>query len=511
MSDWSAGYVTDIGYTYGYCREMNPLHLRLAFLTSGIVPPEIKNACELGFGQGISINAHAAATSVRWYGTDFNPGQTLFARSLAATSEADVQLYDNAFADFTARTDLPEFDFIGLHGIWSWVSPENQQILVDFINKKLRVGGVLYISYNTMPGWNPHIPLQHLLAQHGALMSAEGVGIPQRLDNAIAFAERFIATKPAILKVNPSMTAALEHLQKQDRTYLAHEYFNRHWNPLFFADIQKKLVEAKLNYACSAFYPDNLDDVNLTPEQNAILQEIPSSALQETLRDFLLGKRFRRDYWVRGEQRIPLLEQAEGLRKERLILTTPRQNITMEMQLTHGKAGLNTALYNPLLDLLSDHQPHTIRQLEQEMLKQKMDFGQVVNAILILATKGDLSVAQDEKTVARAKPHTTKLNQHLLQQACYSNKLGTLASPVTGGGLAVSRFHQLFLLGLQSGRKQPEELAAFVWHILQAQGEKLVKAGQALQTPEENLAELGVLVREFIAKTLPVLRALQVV
>jgi len=362
-----------------------------------------------------------------------------------------------------------------------------------------------------MPGWNPHIPLQHLLAQHSALMSAEGVGIPQRLDNAIAFAERFIATKPAILQVNQSMPAALEHILKQDRSYLAHEYFNQYWNNIFFADMHKQLSAAKLSYACSAFYPDNLDEVNLNPEQQAVLQEIPNPVLKETLRDYLLGRRFRRDYWVKGECRIPLPEQAEGLRKERLILTTPRPDITMEVQLTHGKAGLKEALYAPLLDLLNDHQPHTIRQLEQKLQKSQIDFGQMVNAILLLAAKGDLSIAQDEKNIARAKPHTTKLNQHLLQQACYSNKLGTLASPVTGGGIPVTRFHQLFLLGLQSGRKQPDELAAFVWHILQAQGEKLVKAGQALQTPEENLAELGLLVREFIAKALPVLRALQVV
>ena len=32
MSDWSAGYVADIGYTYGYYAELNPLRVKLAFL-----------------------------------------------------------------------------------------------------------------------------------------------------------------------------------------------------------------------------------------------------------------------------------------------------------------------------------------------------------------------------------------------------------------------------------------------------------------------------------------------
>ena len=33
MTDWTAGYVADIGYTYGYYTELNPLRVRLAVLT----------------------------------------------------------------------------------------------------------------------------------------------------------------------------------------------------------------------------------------------------------------------------------------------------------------------------------------------------------------------------------------------------------------------------------------------------------------------------------------------
>lgn len=47
MSDWTAGYVADIGYTYGYYTELNPLRVRLAFLNAGLVPPEVGSACEL--------------------------------------------------------------------------------------------------------------------------------------------------------------------------------------------------------------------------------------------------------------------------------------------------------------------------------------------------------------------------------------------------------------------------------------------------------------------------------
>lgn len=86
MTDWSAGYVTDIGYTFGYYAELNPQRLALPLLAAGIVPPKVESACELGFGQGMSVNIHAAASTASWWGTDFNPSQAGFAQELAGVS-----------------------------------------------------------------------------------------------------------------------------------------------------------------------------------------------------------------------------------------------------------------------------------------------------------------------------------------------------------------------------------------------------------------------------------------
>ena len=170
MTDWTAGYVADIGYTYGYYTELNPLRLRLPLLAAGIVFPEIDTACELGFGQGMSIGMHAAASGRRWYGTDFNPAQAGFAQEMAAASGAQAYLFDQAFAEFCARNDLPDFDYIGLHGIWSWISDENRALIADFIRRRLKVGGVLYISYNTQPGWTAMLPMRELLTEHAEVM-----------------------------------------------------------------------------------------------------------------------------------------------------------------------------------------------------------------------------------------------------------------------------------------------------------------------------------------------------
>lgn len=296
MTAWTAGYVADVVYTYGYYQELNPLRLKLAFLNRGLVFPEVGTACELGFGQGLSTNIHAAAAVTTWFGTDFNPSQTSFAQELAQTSGAGAQLYDESFEEFSSRTDLPDFDFIGLHGIWSWISDENRHVIVEFIRKKLKVGGVLYVSYNTMPGWSGFAPMRHLMTQHADLLGSEGRGIISRIDGAMEFSERLLSTKPRFSISNPRVAERLGKMKEHDRHYLAHEYFNKDWHPMYFSQLAEWLGAAKVQYACSAMYSDHVEKINLTPEQQAFLSEIPNVLFQQTTRDFLLDIQFRKDY-----------------------------------------------------------------------------------------------------------------------------------------------------------------------------------------------------------------------
>lgn len=41
---------------------------------------------------------------------------------------------------------LPQFDFITLHGIYTWVSRENRQHIVDFIARYLKPGGIVSLQ-----------------------------------------------------------------------------------------------------------------------------------------------------------------------------------------------------------------------------------------------------------------------------------------------------------------------------------------------------------------------------
>ncbi len=511
MSDWTAGYVADIGYTFGYYTELNPLRLRLAFLNAGLAVPDNGAACELGFGQGLSANLHAAASVTQWHGTDFNPSQAGFAQELASVSGAAAQLHDDAFADFCARPGLPDFDYIGLHGIWSWISDANRAVIVDFVRRKLKVGGVLYISYNTLPGWATFAPMRHLLTQHAATLGADGVGIVSRIDGALDFAGKLLATNPVYARANPTVPERLNKVNGQNRHYLAHEYFNADWHPMYFSDMARWLEPAKVGYACSANLLDHVDAINLTAEQQELLKSLPDAQMRETVRDFMVNQQFRKDYWVKGPRKLSPLEQAEALRALRFVLVTCRSDVSLKVAGALGEASMSEAIYGPVLDALADHKPRTLGQLEQAVKDKGVNFAQVLQAVVILAGAGSLAPAQEEALVARAKKQSDKLNAHLMHKARGSAELNYLTSPVTGGGVTVGRFAQLFLLARAQGHKQHADWAQFAWGLLAAQGQRILKDGKALDTPEENLAELAQQAQEFAEKQLPLLKALGVV
>ena len=512
MSDWTSGYVADIGYTFGYYTELNPLRVQLAFLAAGQEPPAVGVACELGFGQGLSANLHAAGSAVQWFGTDFNPSQASFAQELARVAESGARLFDEAFDQFCARPDLPDFDYIGLHGIWSWISDENRAVIVDFVRRKLKVGGVLYVSYNTQPGWAAMVPMRDLMTEHAEVMGADGSGIVSRIDGALAFVEQMLATNPGYARANPQVAERVKKIKEQNRHYLAHEYFNRDWEPMSFARMGQWLEPAKVQFACSANPLDSIDAVNLSPEQQKLLAAIPDPMFRQTVRDFCVNQQFRKDYWVKGARTLSSMEQSERLRDVCVILAQARADVSLKINGSLGEASMSEAVYNPILDVLADGRPITIGALESALAGKGIALSQLVQAVVVLSGSGALLPAQDASVVERLRPRTDRLNRHLMRKSRASNDLSYLASPVTGGGIVVARFSQLFLLaraegGLADGG-QPTDWARYVWDVISAQGQRLIKEGKTLETAEDNIAELTAQAQTFAEKQLPVLRAL---
>jgi len=463
MNDRSSGYITELEYLRGYYADLSPPRIRLALLKAGLPVPEIATACELGFGLGDTIGIHATTSAVDWYGTDLNPAHVVRAQKLMQAAGTAIHLYQDNIVDFSARDDLPDFDFIGLNGVWSWVSSDVRLSIVEFVRKRLKVGGVLYMSYNTLPGWAPLMPLRELLVLHAKLAGKQDTPFLERVDDAIAFAENLLKVMPGYAADNPAVVARLARIRGEDKRYVAHEYFNQHFCPMDFPTVTSLLVPAQLTYAGSADI-GNLESVRLSRSQRALLRGIDDRTYREFVRDLLVDQSLRRDYWVKG----PLVPIEAGkrdilLRRTRVVAVTPRPDLhpKLQMALALNGSGLTEKIYRPILDLLADLAPITLDTIERALQSTGATLDQIFDAVLVIAGHEQLAPTLEPEATSALRERTRKLNALLLDASRSSDGLDCLASPLTGTGVPVARLHQLCLLARREGMATPEAWAAF--------------------------------------------------
>ena len=514
MSDWTGGYVAEVDYTHGYYRELSPNLLKLASLSQGVAPPpggRPRRYLELGYGQGLSLAIHAAACPGEYWGTDFNPAHTANARDLAAGAGLAAHILNDSFSELVARIDeLPEFDFIVLHGIWSWISEENRALIVELARRRLAVGGLFYISYNCTPGWSAAMPLRHLLSLQAQMAGADEQGFSRKVDGALEFCQQVVDAGAMYFKANPGVAERLKNIAGQDRKYLAHEYFNRDWLPMPFSQVAELLSPAKLEFLTSAHLMDHVESVNLTPAMRELMAQITHPLLRQSVRDYLTNTQFRKDIFTKGGRRIPPSEQYEIISGQHFVLALPASEVPMKFPGLIGEISLQEELYAPVLTCLGEEGGRAKGFGELLAAMREPNPQNLTQMLIVLAGAGHLYPAQDEATIAAARPSCAALNRHLWQRARHGGEVSFAASPVIGGGVVLGRFHQLFLLAREQGQATPGEWAASVWKTLLAQGQRLLKDGTPIIAEEENIAELNRQAAAFAEKNLPVLQALGV-
>ena len=433
-------YRVTVPYTWGYQAELNPLRARLVLLRAGIRPPAVGAACELGYGQGASLAIHAAASPVAWYGTDFNPAHVASARRLASAAGAALSIGDEPFARYCARSDLPDFDFIGLHGVWSWIADADRDAILRFVHARLRPGGVLYLGYNALPGWAGFLPVRELLVEHAEASGGQGAGIVDHVGEAMAFVDRLLATGPALARDNPALAGMLAALGRQDAGALAHELFNRDWQPMFFSTVARRLGPLGLVHAGAADLSDIVDRLDMSVAQRRLIDGLADPVLRQLARDAIFNKRFRRDYWVKEPQPLSAAERDAAILDEQVIATAAVTALPRPLRaaLTLQPDGPDAGTVSAVLASLSARRPRRLGDIAGGLADGRVAPRALLDAAMFLAAHGLVESAQDEETASAMRPLTDRLNRHLLGDESLDAVDIALASPITGGGITLS-------------------------------------------------------------------------
>ena len=183
----AAGYVTDVTYVPGFYPQMSPVAMRYVAALNGVIPPRMAEGfrfLELGCGLGRCLTTLAAAyPQGEFVGVDLNPEHTAaVARDIAAGELGNARVITSDFGHVPA--DLGTFDFLALHGVYSWVAPSVREEILTLARERLAPGGLLLVSYNAMPGWAHLQPIRGILRQYAALRQGDSA---QRVRDAVAY------------------------------------------------------------------------------------------------------------------------------------------------------------------------------------------------------------------------------------------------------------------------------------------------------------------------------------
>ena len=295
-------YVDDVTYVRHFVAEQSPSRLRLAAALNGITPPsgDDFDYLELGCAHGDTLTALAAAhPRARFVGVDLLPDHVSSAKRLARDGGVEnVGFLERDFATI-ADADLGEFDFIAVHGVLSWIGPDKRAALLELVQRKLKPGGLLYVSYNTLPGWASVEPLRQLVLApaSGARASAASVDAAAR---GIAFADALARGGAEYFVQNPSAREVLDTMKRAELPYVVHEYLHDHWVPMYFSRVAFEMAARELYFVGVQPLALNFRDTAIPPALDELFGAVTDRLRFESLKDFALNEFFRRDLYRRG-------------------------------------------------------------------------------------------------------------------------------------------------------------------------------------------------------------------
>lgn len=506
MRVWSHGYNVEVPYTYGYYKETSPLWIKWAGYLGGRKPPKEGKlrVLELGCGQGYNLCIHASAfPEIEFVGIDFNPSHISHAEELAAiTGLSNVKFIEGDFLELRQSWEFGKFHYVILHGIWTWIDKPVREAVVDILKEAVLPGGMVYISYDSMPGWLPGTFIREVLSNYYRMTQKPAL---QAVSEGLEILKKFQEFNAPIFRVYPNLKERFESTMKLDRHYVVHEYMHEAHKIFWVYEVIDEVIPAKLYYAASANLTDNYLPALLPENVRNYINSFPHPVFRLFLIDLFINQAFRRDIYQKGEVRPFPVEQLRDIRGVKFISKEeiPEQ---FKFQLGFGEVEGKREIYEPIMQELKKGE-RSVEELLQVKPLSEIGVLSVVQALTLLMSKDLVTIYNENHDIA----HTQQFNRNIIKLASEGRPYNFLCCPVSGMGVAVSAVEMILLDIVSEGNISTDDLSERALKRLKQQGKSLVKDGKPITEPKEEMAEMMLIVIEFLSKKLPKLKALKVV
>lgn len=233
ISDIKNSY-DDLMYESGAFSQTAINNLEARARLMGLQPAPAANAkvLELGCSMGGNIITQALYYSdAEFTGIDLSGRQVAQGNAIiekmglenVRLEEKDILTVDESFG---------KFDYIIVHGIWSWVPDAVKDKIFSICRNNLTEHGIAYISYNVYPGWKRQEQLREIMYFAGRDVLEEPLEARTRkgLDALKALAEILENDKGL---GGSGKLPAIQKILNQNTYYVAHEYMEIFNDPIY--------------------------------------------------------------------------------------------------------------------------------------------------------------------------------------------------------------------------------------------------------------------------------------
>jgi SAM-dependent methyltransferase len=379
------GYPTDVPYVRTFFHTLAPAWLDHVAIVSGFAPPARDGAfafCELGCGQGVTT-AILAGTHPHgcFHGIDVMPSHVEHACRFAAEGKiVNVQFHAADFAT-AADMDLPSFDYIVAHGIYSWVDAQSRVGLHAFFDRHLKAGGLVYVSYNALPGRAADLALQRLMRALGNTFPGDS---RRRYRAAATIVRRLADLHSPALAASSFLDRLRQDKKRFANSYLVHELMTENWDALSVTQVRAEMGSIGLIPVGSASLVQNFDSLVLGRAARKALARISDDDVREFARDFLINQTFRCDVFVRAGRRMNEDERRQRLRSSTFALARPRRAVKYTIATPAGRLKFSNSAARGIVSILSAG-PASLAEI---IAKSSLPGQDVLANVLVLCAAG---------------------------------------------------------------------------------------------------------------------------
>ena len=276
------------------------------FLGYDAPPPEHCRVLEVGCNEGANLVPMAISLpGASFVGCDLSPSAIATGRATAAAIGADnvdLRCQDLAALDPAEGS----FDYIVAHGVYSWVPARVRDALFALAGTRLSPGGVMFVSFNALPGCHVRQAAWEMLHHH-----VDAIAEPRaRLTAARAFARLVADGGASQHAADDAVRAELRAIAERSDSQLFHDDLAVPNDPVYFRDLAAHAAAHGLAYLAEAEL-HTMSGAGISEQARAFLSTLEPLAREQYL-DFVRLRRFRQSLLRRAD--APLSPHTHGER-----------------------------------------------------------------------------------------------------------------------------------------------------------------------------------------------------